>query len=135
MDKKLADSLKEFEAVFGASKDQPGYESLCAEFIKMWTEHPEWQKPSDLPLAQTFHYIDWDSSDFVGVFIKSICNMKLRLYDEQEKSLKNGTYGTFVEGLIADVVSFKAVAMAMHAKIDIMKNPVPGSRAMIHAVK
>jgi hypothetical protein len=112
---------KEFEKAFGQFKNEPGYNALKKEALKFRAEHPDWNKPTDLPICKSFPSIDWSS----GIFLKSFMTMSLEIQDDllkqYSKSLEAG--GDFVFNLIKQFATYKFIANYLEMKIEFAKNP------------
>ena len=113
---------KEFDKAFGQFKNMSGYNALKEELMKIGAEHPEWKKPTDLPMCKSFPSIDWSS----GIFLKSFMTMSLEIQDDllkqYSKSLESGG-GDFVFNLIKQFATYKFIANYLEMKIEFTKNP------------
>lgn len=124
MTSKIEKDLQDFEKALSFLKDHPGYVSFRKDFIEMRTNHPEWEKPADLPIAKTFNCIGWNDLGLIRILVKHASKMKVDLWDRYNKSFKEGraTEWEFVKSIIDELAQYRVIANALHAKLDLIQN-------------
>lgn len=122
MDKRDKD-LADFEKTFGRFKSHPGYNELFADFVKMQKEHPDGQKPSDLPIAKEFPEINWDGNEEIGIFLKGVLKNQEKIIAKYKQALDAGgkEYSDFVWGIIQDLSKYTVIAHFLQIKVSLTK--------------